>query len=313
MISRFNQAVRKFGSRLLFDRKETFSFDLDGKIFSQPRLLSRKSGQTLSKAGRLAWFALMDDQAVKICECYNESHAIFVEKVSSHPVLQDYFPVCLLRVGPYVVVEWIEGKVVTWQHAIQDRNLLNRVAMLQTSFHTHSIKMIEITGCFNYINYLKNRLFNFRGILPIDNSVKMIFETLEENIPMTEEHISHPDLTAVNLILEEGTGNIKLIDNELLTQNNYFLIDLFNTHYSFGGRLEADLLEPYLACYKDNGGNLTSLAESERFYSALWYLRLIGSSLQAGAIGQAYQLSRKYIDGSGKTHPLIQLVKEKII
>ena len=312
MINRFSHAVRKFGGRLL-KRKEKFSFELDGRIFSQPRFLKRDTGKILSKAGRMAWFAIMDDQPVKIYECYNESHAVFIEKVSSHPALQFYFPVCLLRVGAYLVVEWIEGKPIKWQQAMRDRSIIKQVARMQASIHAYSLSLQKPSDSFNYMKYLKDRLFNFRGILPIDGSVKMIFKTLEHNTPMTEEHISHPDVTAVNLIMEEGTGNLKVIDNELLTQNNYFLIDLFNTHYSFGRRLETDLFEPYLASYTDNGGNLKSLAESERFYSALWYLRLIGSSLQSGAIGQAYQLSQKFVEDGGKHHPLIQLIKERFL
>jgi len=218
-----------------------------------------------------------------------------------------------LRVEAYLVVQWIEGKPLTWQQAMRDRSIFNQVARMQALIHSYSLSLQKPSDGFNYMKYLKDRLFKFRGILPIDDSVKMIFKTLEVNAPVTEEHISHPDLTAVNLILEEGTGSIKLIDNELLTQNNYFLIDLFNTHYSFGQRLETDLLESYLASYTDNGGNLTSLTESERFYSALWYLRLIGSSLQAGAIGQAYQLSRKFVEDGGKIHPLIRLIKERFL
>lgn len=313
MISRFSHAVRKFGSRLLLKRKENFSFELDGRVFFQPRLLCRNSGNALSKAGRLAWFALMDEQPVKIYECDSQSQAALIEKVSKHPVLQLYFPTCLLRVGAYLVVQWIEGKPVTWQQAMRDRSILNQVARLQALIHSYSLSLQKPTDSFNYMKYLKNRLFNFRGILPIDDSVKMIFKTLEDNTPMTEEHISHPDLTAVNLIMEEDTGSLKLIDNELLTQNNYFLIDLFNTHYSFGLKSKVDLLDPYLASYTDNGGNLTSLAESEHFYSALWYLRLIGSSLQAGAIAQAYQLSRKFVEDGGETHPLIRLIKERFL
>lgn len=313
MIRRFNQAVRKLGSRLLFDQKEIYSFEVDGKVFSQPRLLYKDSGKTLSKAGRLAWFALMDDQMVKIYECYNESHAAFIEKVSSHPVLKLYFPACLLRVGPYLVVEWIEGKAITWQHALQDQNLLNRVAKMQALIHSYSLSLQHPSHTFNYMNYLKKRLFSFKGVLPIHDFTKMIFANLEDYAPMREEHISHPDLTAANLIEEKGTGRLKLIDNELLTQNNYFLIDLFNTHYNFSLKSKIDLLESYLASYKNNSGDLTPIFESKRFYGALWHLRLVGSLLQAGAIGKAYQLSRKYIDDSGETHPLIQLVKEKFI
>jgi hypothetical protein len=53
----------------------------------------------LSKAGRLAWFALMNEQPVKIYECYSQSQAIFIEKVSNHPVLQVYFQAGIVQGG----------------------------------------------------------------------------------------------------------------------------------------------------------------------------------------------------------------------
>ena len=128
--------------------------------------------------------------------------------------------------------------------------------------------------------------------------------------PITYKRISHPDLTADNIIIQERTGELKLIDNELMTQSNYFLIDLFNTHYSFGYKFERNLLKPYMVNYMNNEGHLKPLIENECFYNALWHLRLIGASMQAGAIEKGVTLAKLYMEGGTKPHPLIKIAKQ---
>ncbi|MFX0195100.1 MAG: hypothetical protein ACFFCW_03170 [Candidatus Hodarchaeota archaeon] len=307
------QTLKEWSIRSLFEEQGNLSFEIEGRVFSQPRLLCRNNGRILSKAGRISWRAVMDGEKVKIYECHGESQAVFIERVSRHPLLQYYFPTCLMRIGAYLVVKWVEGKQVTWRQVRRDQTLLNQIAGLQALIHANSVETQETSCVFDYIKYLKDRICTFKGIFPLDDIIRTIYITLDENAPLAQERITHPDVTAVNLILEAGSGNLKLVDNELLTQNSYFLIDLFNTHYSFEPRLEGDLLELYLTRYMDNGGDLGLLVQYEDYYCALWYLRLIGSSLEAGAIEKAFRLAQHYIEVGSKAHPLVQLVRERLI
>ena len=293
-------------------KKSELSFELDGRVFSQPRLLGETAAKALSKADRLGWVVLMEGQPVKIYECYDESQAAFIEKVSNHTALKDFFPSCLMRKGVYLIVEWVQGKLITWKQVQRDEKILYQFAQIQSLIHVQSLKTTISSG-FSYMDYLKRRLQRFKGIFPMNEAIKKIFSILDNNTFIAQKRISHPDLTANNMILENDTGNLKVVDNELLTENSYYLIDLFNTCYSFGQEIEGELLERYLAHYVESGGDLSLIAEHEQFFLALWYLRVIGSSLQSGAIEEAFRLSQEYLENNYKLHPLVQLVGEKFV
>lgn len=302
-----------WAARLSREKEEKFSFELEGRVFSKVSLFRKKSSGVLSKAGRLSWFALMDGEPVKIYECHSELQAVFIEKVSNLPMLRAYFPACLVRIGAYLVVRWVKGNPVTWHRALRDQDVLYRMAKMQAVIHGHKIEGRMASSTFDYISYLRNRLQYYKGILPIDDALKRIDSSLHEASLTTTEHISHPDFTARNVIIEESSGDVKIIDNELLTQNQYYLFDLFNTHYSLDGILRNKILERYLIHYTASGGDLTDLVENERFFTALWYLRLIGSLLQGGPIGKAVKLSRHYAKGDVEPHPLVRLANERFV
>lgn len=288
-------------------------FEVDGRIFSDPRLHWKKSGRTLSKVGLLSWKAFMDGHPVKIYECHSEFQAVFVEKVSNHRLLGIHFPICHMRIGRYLVVEWVRGKPVTQRQIRRKRELLSEIARIQALIHSQALKRSEASSGFEYMTFIKKRLNQFKGILPIDEAVQRIYAVLASSAFSVEERLSHPDFTPANLILEEGTAKFKIVDNELLTQNHYYLIDLYNTHKGFGNGFSSDLVAYYLSQYEQNGGDVTPLLEHEAFFSALWYLRLIGSSLQGGAVGKALHLAQQYLEGCAETHPLVTVAKERFI
>jgi len=296
---------------LIFQKRTKFSFRSGDKVFSDACLLSKNSKSVLSKAGRLAWVAQMDGQPVKIYECHNETQAIFIESVSDHILLRNFFPACLMRNGKYLVVKWIKGKEITRKQVMHDKRILDQIAHMQASIHSQSMDMSESTG-FSYIDYLKTRLERFKGVFPLDQAIQRIYATIDKSADLVEQRISHPDLTPINLILEDGTGSLKIIDNELLTQNPYYLIDLFNTYHGFGKRARNRISERYLRGYGDNGGDLSVLIEHEHFFNTLWYLRLIGTYLQSGAVDKAFRLAQEYVQGSYSTHPLVELGREII-
>lgn len=292
-------------------KDESLSFELDGRRFSQFSLVGRRSGRTMSKVGLLSWSAMMDGQPVKIYECHNEAQAGFIETISNRSRLKEFFPACIMRRGVYLVTEWVAGKAFAWRAAKRDAQLLRQVAGLQAAVHAQTSG--EDSRPFEYAGYLKQRLQRFKGILPIDDAVERIHQTLDADSPPPGARLSHPDLTAVNLILEDATNAPKIIDNELLSANEYYLIDLFNTHRSFGSKLSGELLEPYLAAYMAAGGDARPIAAHAEFFYALWSLRVVGSMLQAGSLGNAFHYARGFDAREADAHPLIRLVKEKYL
>lgn len=145
--------------------------------------------------------------------------------------------------------------------------------------------------------------------MPLKGVGEKMYTILEEGLPRMEPGISHPDLTASNMIVESGRGILKVVDNELLTRNSYYLIDMLNTYRSFersGGKVANEYIMRYQAC----GGNVTSLLTNHSFYVALWHLRVMGSSLEAGSIGYAVELSKKYTQDRVKKHPFIEICEK---
>jgi len=289
---------------------QTLSFELHGQLFSQPRLLPKKGASAENKAGLLSWLALMDGVPVKIYECHDESQALFIREISTNSPLKQYFPKCFKVIDKYLVVEWVLGKQVTWKWASKDERLLSKIAQMQVLMHTFAIEKPQISRCY-YADFLRQRLAKFKGVFPIDEAIEEIYATLDEGTIPIEHRISHPDVTAANLILENGTGKLKIIDNEFMTQNGYYLFDLFNT-LNFG-KLRNQLVKEYLSHYVQNGGKLTSLVEHERFFEAMWQLRLVGTALQIGDLQSAFELTNRLTGGIGETHPLIKLVKENFV
>lgn len=294
-------------------KRRGFSFELNGHVFSEPSLLQRKTGKVLSKIGRVSWSAIMDGNPVKIYECCDEAQALFIESVSNHSSLRSYFPKCLMRIEKYLVAEWVQGEQVTWRRIGQAPELLAQIAKMQALMHMTVLEGNDNNG-FNYVAFLKNRLERYAGIVPLSRTVERIYDLVDGSGPPEIKRVSHPDVTANNLIIEESTGILYLVDNESMTQNKYYLIDLFNTYFSMGSSdMRSELLEQYLTVYAQHGGDLSYLVLHQDFFHALWYLRLIGSLLQSGRIEAALKLAQQYSDGPLVTHPLVNLVKERFI
>ena len=300
----------QYGVQLLEKRRENFSFEIDGYKFSKVRPLLKSGGSFLNKAGCLSWLALLDGKRVKIYECHSDSHAEFIKNVTNLPLLKLYFPNCLMRIGSFLVADWIKGKPVTRPDLRNNKKLLCRIAKIQALFHTFPIETFKLHSDFDYLVYLKNRLNKYIGILPISEEIKILFSDIDCTACFIDKHLSHPDITAVNLIIEDKTDILKIIDNELLIQDNYFLIDLFNTHYSLGNNVKTEHLFSYLKAYIGNGGDISPLMENQKFYCSVWKIRILGSMLESGSLKQAFALAKS---SNTIKHPLINLIEEGFI
>lgn len=287
------------------DSSDPLCFDYEGHLLCNPRLLGK------SKAGRLSWSAYLNDSPVKIYECFSDEHAQFIEDVSINPELSEHVPVCLHRAENMLVVEWVQGKQVTWRKARRTPELLLRIAKLQAVIHSQEIRPDGTEIGFDYLSFLKQRMLSHQGIFPLEP----VFERLEIDFGSTDwfsfSGLSHPDVTADNLIIDSETGKLKLVDNELVGQNQYFLVDLFNTHKSMR-KFERSLIRPYLEAYIRYGGDLSPLYDQEQVFNAIWSIRLIGSALQKGAIRQAYQTAQMYCAGTLKPSPMLQFLQENL-
>jgi hypothetical protein len=116
-------------------------------------------------------------------------------------------------------------------------------------------------------------------------------------------------VTPKNLVLEDGTNQLKSVDNELLTCSPAYLLDLFNTHYALarsGDGVAQSYLERYSHCVRE----LPLPGGWESLFVALWTLRLAGTHFQARKFRAAYRLADAAVAGKLDNHPVIQAIRE---
>jgi len=169
-------------------REQTVSFELDGHLFSQARLLLRKGASVENKTGLSSWRAMMDEEIpVKIYECHDESQALFIKEISMNSPLVPYFPKCFMVINKYLVAEWVRGKQVTWEWASKDERLLNEIAKVQALMHGSEMETPQIAKCY-YDEFLRRRLAKYKGVFPIDETIEEIYKTIDQG-PLPEHAV----------------------------------------------------------------------------------------------------------------------------
>jgi thiamine kinase-like enzyme len=272
-----------------------FAMEIAGKQLSNIRLLP------FGKTGNPSWFGEMDRQPIKIYQAAGPAHAQFIQRLSSHPALERYFPKVLHVQGSHVVAEWIQGTPLNARLIQKDNRLILKTAQMQTLLHMTTLQ--EVPPGFDYSSFLQDRLKKYLGpFSPVQTILNMTALCRNHASLGQTARISHPDITPRNLVIESETGELKLIDNELLGYNDYYLIDLFNTYHSFDGVEDAG--NAYIEAYRISGGDLSPLLEQPDLFLALWKLRRIGSLLQSGRMGEALQLAETSDTNKIALHPL---------
>lgn len=284
------------------------SFYLNEMQISNLRLLQRKNSDTLGKVGMLSWVGEMGGSRVKIYECRSEGQAKFIEALSNDERVARYLPRCYARERAFLMVEWIEGSSVSWNSLTKDSKLMGQMSAIHANFHQLNIDYWPDEKCY-FFDYLESRFERFRNFLPLDDFVDKVFSVLKDDLPRPEARLSHPDITPVNVIVDDSTGTLKAIDNDLFTHTHYFLIDLFIVHRSIGSENAEVIMQNYLSHYKKHGGNLEMLVQYEAFFNALWTYRVVGTLLQENKINDALSTAQYYLEDKIPTHPLIDLVK----
>lgn len=263
-----------------------------------------------SKSGRISWKGELGDRAIKICQLFNSSHVKYVEFICNQPLFKKYFPEIIASSGEYLIVDWIDGDDLSQNSSFTSEEVIENIARMQAEFHRFTVPADYSKSGFDYIHHLKARLQKYLGPIQIPGSMLKIIDAINE-IPMPNGlRLSHSDVTPRNIIMDRATNESKLIDNEFLSSNGYYSIDIFNTYRSI--RHYKKLVKKYLIAYQKHGGNLKPILDQRQFYLALWGLRMIVTQVQAGHIGRAFQLADEMVSNQFNTHPLIKNLGELI-
>ena len=272
-----------------------------------------------SKVGNITFVFPFFKQRIKIFQAANADHAVFLKSTLNHPDLSGYFHPILWTLGRYVFSGWVKGISCETLSNEQKYLVIDWIVTVQTRFHQIALCKHDEEAGLNYLDYLEKRLIRFA---PPETDLEKIqkLRVIASSSPVTISSLSHPDMTLRNIVLEESSGNYKIIDNELLTQSPFFLLDIYNTCYSLGPNPELihHYLDRYSSCQKGfdlQPGWASSLA-------AAWSLRLAGSHFQAGRYQKGAEVLEHWDAGNQEivemivntqTHPNQAYISSKII
>jgi hypothetical protein len=284
------------------------SVAIGGMRLTDVILFRKSTGGALSKAGHLAWRANLEGRPVKISEYPSEEIARLLETVCADPVLARHFPSVIVRLKRYVISEWVAGETVSAKIAARDDATLSEIAWLQARIHRTSLSIGETSP--SYRTILESRFKKYAAVLPLERfheRVKVALDAAEVRLPAV---LSHPDLTPANLIRDARTGDLMVVDNELMTSHRFPHADLLNTYHSLRSHENGNLADHYLAAWRSAGGDAVGLATEAEAYGALWALRKVGSDLQRGALAEALAVANAYLTRQLPCHPLIHRARQ---
>lgn len=233
----------------------------------------------VTKAGRLSLKGKMaQNKTVKIYSAYGANQVSLRTELNALGIeLPICFPAVLKSDNFLIVEEWVNGtplsdlpraKAMSYAPQVEAfLNLCQSSTLLTDLAEKHKSAFCYLT------DYLILRLEIWRQWQPVK---KLVDEWTQEknnsafSMPM---YLSHPDLTLSNLIVENSTGKLHVVDNELLGVGYGWVIDGRNS-------------------FCKEKFSHESLAPSARRFAALsWKLRLVSSALESGDFERAERLA----------------------
>ena len=94
-----------------------------------------------------------------------------------------------------------------------------------------SLKMAELhSGSFCYFkDFLNNRLGEFKNLRKLGKLQDTWLATYNGNAFSLINRLCHPDITKPNIVLEDGTNMLYIVDNELLSVGIGWILDWHNS------------------------------------------------------------------------------------
>lgn len=233
----------------------------------------------VTKAGRLSFAGYCNGRKVKVYSAQGSAQIALRQAVQNIDFSVCAFPE-LIAVDENLVVEaWVEGRSVEALGSSARRGVEQDIRVfLEANLLRGDLRNLarQHAGAFCYFeDYLVSRLgtwIHWSLVGSFLASWKKQYDELSKSVPV---YLSHPDLSAANLVVESGTGKLVIVDNELLGVGLGWIIDGRNS------LLRADIdCEVLSQIPKD-------------FLDFTWRLRKIGSALDASDFYQVKALCSK--------------------
>lgn len=236
----------------------------------------------LNKAGRLVAGGYLAQSKVKLYEAESPGHAAFIQAVSNHPELSRYFPRVFERSGRLLVTEWVHGTRLAPER-------LDKAAGIQLEIHGTEIFAFPPPEYDYWRDFIRPRFLRAAPFLNPD-LVESVLEKVDAAWESGTGVLMHPDVTPANIVATQE-GDLRIIDNELLTIGAIPELDVCNTAYSMGRRLGSRYADAY---FRARG---FPSAERLEVLRAAWLARSVGTAFASGKLDRIDALTEAYTEG----------------
>ena len=250
-----------------------------------------------SKIDRLTFVFPFFYRRLKIYQAANSTQASFIKRAIYLPILAGYFHPITYLFNKYILADWVEGVTCDTLSISEKYQVINWISDLQCMLHSIKLCEKDEQAGFSYMDYLEKRIVRFS---PPDQNLDQIkqLRKIASSHPVNESRLSHPDVTLRNIVKNNNSGKFILVDNELLSQSPYFLLDIFNTCYNLAP--SSELTSYYLDRYSCCQGDFSLQPEWISSLSAAWALRIAGSNFQDGLFQEGRECLDNWDKGYGE-------------
>ena len=275
--------TKLFGKRKVVARKPDLKMP-NGKLITAGSALSRIQDNYIENGARHVLFkGNYNNMPVKIYEVHNEAHAQFIKSITASWTQKKIFPDILWTQGRFVISQWITEEDTK---PVQTSRLIELLANVQ---ETTLIR--QPNDIFDYWHhFVSPRFLRAAELIGEEkNGIKIINE-IDQYWDEQRPFLSHPDITASNLVLSNDK-QAYVIDNEFLSIGRLRNLDFYNLRNA----VPKNEWEEATAFWKQKRRSRVDKDEN-RITELAWKARVIGSFLQIGNLNKMIPTFKKCID-----------------
>ena len=249
-----------------------------GQLITDLKPLGGYQRPGITKAGRLSFQGMCGGKRVKVYSFHSPAQAALRVGIQSQPTDGCSFSEIVAADQNLIAEAWIEGDTFESMSAVDLEKASENLRLFLYDIH-YSPRLAAFAhqhlSSFCYFeDYLLKRLGVWIHWDPIKQFVGRWQELYGLFKPLIEKRISHPDLSKANLMRENSSGRIFVIDNELLGVGHGWILDKKNSLLAMDPKSDPG-----------EGG------VPAHFIETCWQLRRIGSALDAGDLALAAKLA----------------------
>lgn len=187
----------------------------------------------MTKVGRLSLRGKIDGDKVKVYTAASPSQSALIQSLSASKFMTDVrFAPVVVTDGDVIVEKWIDGKPVNKLLSSEQSAAKAKLKDFLAELHAMPLVAVDLdskSSPFCYINdYLISRLSVFKHLAEVQQFLELFQSQYADYLQQAKVRISHPDLTLRNVIKCHQTGDLVIIDNELVGATAAWYMDYVN-------------------------------------------------------------------------------------